>query len=218
MIDAISADFYMHVQNCVRAFGDCHLALSGGRSPLGLYRRLMYDPAVRDLPWKRVHIWLTSQSASGELVEPVVRGYVSDHADVPDDQVHVPGSDASGYASELREHLGWREKGHDRLDLVLLGLDEHGGVGGIAPADLPEGEEADIARPCSGGVGLSLEMINASRFVAVLATGEHKRAVLSRVAFDSGPKMPARLLSPFAGELRFYVDADACPRPEDSSC
>lgn len=31
---ALAADLFIHAQNCVRQFGDFHLALSGGSTPL----------------------------------------------------------------------------------------------------------------------------------------------------------------------------------------
>src|ERR1044072_6324125 len=61
LIDVVAAELYFHAKNCVRAFGDFHLALSGGSTPEPLYRRLMYDPNFRDLPWKRVQLWIVDE-------------------------------------------------------------------------------------------------------------------------------------------------------------
>src|SRR5690606_13508538 len=58
VIDLVAADLVMHALNCVREFGDFHLALSGGSAPVPLYRRLMYDPNYRRLPWRRTHLWM----------------------------------------------------------------------------------------------------------------------------------------------------------------
>src|SRR5215210_531529 len=58
---ALAADLFIHAMNCVRRFGDFHLALSGGSTPMPLYRRLMTDPAYRDLPWKRTHLWIVDE-------------------------------------------------------------------------------------------------------------------------------------------------------------
>ena len=40
-LDALGADMFLHAKNCVRTFGDFHLALSGGSTPMPLYERLM---------------------------------------------------------------------------------------------------------------------------------------------------------------------------------
>jgi hypothetical protein len=61
LVDAVAADLFIHALNCIRTFGDFHLALSGGSTPLPLYRRLMYDPSYRDLPWTRTHLWMVDE-------------------------------------------------------------------------------------------------------------------------------------------------------------
>src|SRR5688500_11683110 len=58
LIDRLAADLVVHAENCVRQFGDFHLALSGGSTPQPLYERLMYDPNYRRLPWRRTHLWM----------------------------------------------------------------------------------------------------------------------------------------------------------------
>jgi len=61
LIDAIAANLVIHAENCVREFGDFHLALSGGSTPQPLYERLMYDPDYRRLPWRRTHLWIVDE-------------------------------------------------------------------------------------------------------------------------------------------------------------
>lgn len=202
LIDALASDLYIHAHNCVRTFGDFHVALSGGRTPQPLYRRLMYDPRFRDLPWPRTHLWVTSGTSAGEPVGPQIIETIALHADVPPSQTHAFAETPGDYAAELREHLGWREKGHDRLDFVLLGIDARGGLAGLRGSDLGSTEPATAG---DGGPTLSLGMINASRFVAVMALGGSKRPAL---ADPSGLVAKVR---PLSGELRFYTDTDACP-------
>ncbi len=61
LIDVVAAELMVHAQNCVRAFGDFHLALSGGSTPIPLYERLMYDPVLRSFPWTRTHLWIVDE-------------------------------------------------------------------------------------------------------------------------------------------------------------
>ena len=63
LYDALASDLIVHSTNCVRQFGDFHLALSGGRTPFPLYERLMYDPRFRILPWQRTHLWMWTSDA-----------------------------------------------------------------------------------------------------------------------------------------------------------
>lgn len=225
-IDAAAADLYFQSLACVRAFGDFHLAVGGGHQAEPLYRRLMYDPGFRELPWKRTHLWLAHEHAALEpgddsSVASMIAGWLVEHSDIPKEQVHtIPtGNDdpASVYAQELRETLAWREKGHDRLDFVLLGLEADGSAGALL-AGWPGSRQATlvntVGRYPAARVGLSAHMLNAARFVGVLATGSGVRAAVGRLSLAGADAMelPVLGLSPVGGELRWYLDAAACPQ------
>lgn len=228
LYDSVASDLLVHSANCVRQFGDFHLALSGGRTPFPLYERLMYDPRFRGLPWRRTHLWMVDErcvpfesefSNFGRIKEVIV-----DHSDIPPEQVHpmlaaLPDA-ADRYERELREALGWRQKGHDRLDFVLLGMGADGHTASIFPGSpalhAPERLAMDVPAPSSAAPAvprctLTMRMLNASRFVAPLVMGADKRDVLARIAAGADPDvLPIAGLRPVAGELRWYLDAAAC--------
>lgn len=224
---ALAADLMIHAQNCVRSFGDFHLALSGGGSPLPFYTRLMVDPAYRGLPWKRTHLWIVDErrvpaeddrSNFKHIAELLV-----DHSGIPLEQVHpieAMREDADAhYESVLRETLGWRERGHDRLDFVLLGMGSDGHTASLFPRS-PALEARDRLVLINKGptvtpperVTMTLPLINGARFVAVLVKGGSKRGALARAADEreSAREIPIRGVSPVGGVLRWYVDWGAC--------
>ena len=57
----LARDIVDHALQCVRKFGDFHIALSGGRTPFPLYTRLMTDPLYRALPWAKTHLWIVDE-------------------------------------------------------------------------------------------------------------------------------------------------------------
>lgn len=239
VLDAASADLLIQANNCVRAFGDFHLAVSVCEETVPLLRRVMYDLGLRDLPWKRTHLWITDERAVGPEGEQsrfaLLRDLVVDQSDIPTEQTHsIPPLSAEPdrkYEAELRETLAWREKGHDRLDYVLLGLGDDGSVAGLYPgaAGSPDdrlavltGQGADERRGTEEGamsaVTLTPAMINAARLIAVMATGVGRRPVLTTMAQRRGASgspspitVPAMRLAPLAGELRWYLDHEATP-------
>jgi 6-phosphogluconolactonase len=228
LVDAMAADLYFQSKACVRTFGDFHIALSGGRTPEPLYRRLMYDPNFRELPWKRTHLWLVDERRVPPDDErsnfKLIRETIVDHSDIPREQVHpidALAEDAdTRYEAELREHLGWREKGHDRLDYVLLGLGADGHTASLFPRSPALHARGRLVVINSGPtvtppdrVTMTFELINASRFVTVMVTGETKRPAVARVAAgrDSVDDLPVLGVAPLAGELRWYLDRAACP-------
>jgi 6-phosphogluconolactonase len=228
-IDALAADLVFQATTCVRTFGDFHLALSGGTTPEPLYRRLMYDPAFRDLPWKRTHLWQVDE----RLVLPddprsnfgMIRDLVVEPSDIPPAQVHAVDTSSptpdEDYERVLREELEWREKGHDRLDYVLLGLGEDGHTASLFPRSGALEDRGRLVLVNDGPgvtppprVTMTLCLINAARLVAVLVTGERKRGAVARVAAgkESPRDLPMLGVRPLAGELRWYLDMAACPK------
>ncbi len=231
--DVLLMDMLLHSQNCVRAFGDFHLAISASERVEPLLIRLMLDPAYRLLPWKRTHLWSIDdcnvdvdddRSRAKRMREILV-----EHSDIPVDQVHgimVSADDPGGeYQDELREALGWREKGQDRLDFALLALADGGPISetlaGRHAAGVVSAGDLVTRTPWRDRAGLewfslSSRMISASRFIAVLASGESARGDVAAVAEArriGGPHAGIGGIKPIGGELRWYLDEPACGQP-----
>jgi 6-phosphogluconolactonase len=232
LIDAAAADLLFQAKSCVRTFGDFHLALSGGTTPEPLYRRLMYDPNYRDLPWKRTHLWIVDERRVPFDDErsnfKMIRETLVIHSDIPTEQVHpIPATldDAdTRYETEIKEVLAWREKGHDRLDYALLGMGADGHTASLFPRSPALRDDGRLVLINSGPavtppdrVTMTLTLLNASRFLGVMVTGEKKRQTIARVATaarDGGATpedLPILGITPLGGELRWYLDAAACP-------
>ncbi|MCK4872864.1 MAG: 6-phosphogluconolactonase [Phycisphaerales bacterium] len=222
VIDTLASDLLTHANNCVRQFGDFHIALCGGRTPIPLYRRLMLDPAYRAMPWRRTHLWLVDERRvpfdHEESNWRMIREIIGDHADIPPVQLHPifalsPTADRE-YEQTLKETLAWREKGHDRLDYVLLGMGEDGHIASLFPGS-PVTFERDrlvsLAEPSRDRVTMTLGLINAARFVSVFVTGEHKHAAVRKLAGRGCgvSELPALGLTPLEGELIWYLDRAA---------
>ena len=221
LIDSVAADLVVHAQNCVREFGDFHLALSGDAVFEALYTRLMYDPNYRRLPWRRTHLWIVAEwdvpIRDERSNERMIREIVGDHADIPPEQFHpIRAASATAdrdYEAQLREVLAWREKGQDRLDYVLLTMDPAGGLA-IAESDCDQ-----LVGRCPGPrdegpdrITMTLPFLNAARFVAVLVIGESMADAVRRLAGGTAARreMPAAGLAPISGEIKWYLDRPAC--------
>ena len=246
LVDAVAADLLLQAHNCVRAFGDFHLALSGGSTPVILYQRLMIDPAYRELPWSRTHLWIVDERRVPFDDErsnyKMISEIIGDHSGIPSEQVHpifAVADDADAqYTQTLRDVLGWREKGHDRLDFTLLGMGADAHTASLFPHSPALLESLKAVRPTSSGeppvelplmrintgptvtppdrVTMMLPLINASRFIGVLVTGKGKRETVRKIAARAGDpaaaaELPVLGVKPLGGELRWYLDYEACP-------
>ncbi|MDX2148761.1 MAG: 6-phosphogluconolactonase [Planctomycetota bacterium] len=220
VLDALGAELLLHAKGCVRAFGDFHLALSATPGNEVFFRRLMYDPLLRDFPWARTHLWIVDEACVG-FESPLsrftpIREYIVDNSDIPPEQVHpifpTGDSPASEYQARFQETLAWREKGHDRLDFVMLGLETSGATLGMYPGSesLAAGEslvawvgrggaarqarsDEALARPGAlevpGVVTMTPKLINAARFIVALMLGARWSPLvraLSRRGGDTG--------------------------------
>ncbi len=228
---ALGSELLLHAFNCVRAFGDFHVALSGGGTPLPFYRRLMSDPMFRELPWKRTHLWLVDERRVPPEDERCnwtqIAGYMLDHSDIPASQVHpmdqMSDRAAETYEEQLREALGWREKGQDRLDFVLLGMGNDGHTASLFPHSPALAERSRLVTINAGPnvtppdrVTMTYPLLNSARLIAVLVTGKGKRAALARVSaerdrVDADRDLPILGVRPMGdGIIRWYVDWEAC--------
>ncbi|MCA9300729.1 MAG: 6-phosphogluconolactonase, partial [Phycisphaerales bacterium] len=174
-----------------------------------------YDPALRAMPWTRTHLWLVDDDVR-QGGATLLRDWVLDHAGIPDEQVHViPFDDAdpaSRYIESMRTEFAWREKGHERLDSVLLPLVPDGRLGGIRPCSAAIEERRHPVVEDGDRVTMSLAMLNASRCLAILGLGEEVGGVIERLLDrrTTSLELPAAGLDPLAGELRWYLDESAC--------
>ncbi|MCC6950431.1 MAG: hypothetical protein IT433_03170 [Phycisphaerales bacterium] len=220
-IDAMLADVYLHASNCVRAFGDFHVAIGATPGVETALVRLLYDLNYRDFPWGRTRLWMTEESAPGGQCAgwPVLEGTVVAQSGIPAEQAHridMGAADpAAAYSRLLREHLGWRPKGHDRLDLVLAAIDAQGNLP-WATQHVAEDGALCVSWTGPGGVGrtgLTPFVVSACRCVCVLAVGGAVRGAMASLenANRCGQGEPGNAPRTDGGELRWYMDYEACP-------
>ncbi len=228
LVERMSSDLLTHSLNCWRAFGDFHMAVSGGSTPAPFYRHLMTDPICRGVPWKKTHLWcvderrvsVTDEKSNWRMIED----HFGVHSGIPRSQQHpmeaLSDRIEHEYAKALRAALEWRERGQDRLDYVLLGLGADGHTASLFPHSPALSEDGRLIRINSGPtvvppdrVTMTLPLINSARFVAVMVTGEAKQEIVQRLAANAHARiedLPIRGVRPVGGILRWYLDRAAC--------
>jgi 6-phosphogluconolactonase/glucosamine-6-phosphate isomerase/deaminase len=212
-LDALAHDLASHATECIRQFGDFHIALPGGTEYESLYMRLMIDPTLRIIPWERTHVWILHELNTG-MREPAsvfsqLRESIIEHTDLPMRQVHAIHTNEQDapalFTTEMQDVLGWREKGHDRLDYAL-----------VPPARSVLSLQGEFfVVPCESHTVMTDSVLAATRFVAVLAAGVQHRDHLHHIQHQFGSGRSRYPLLPHAGVLCWYLDHDACPdQPE----
>lgn len=221
------------IAEAVRARGRCTLALSGGRTPRGLYEALAVPaPLVEDAtPWARVELFFADE----RHVPPdhpdsnyrMVREALLSRVAVPATQVHrvrTEDSDATGaaaaYTLDVTRAFGLAPREWPRFDLVLLGMGSDGHTASLfphAPA-LDEREHVAVATRIislqTWRISLTYPVLNNAREVCVLVSGVEKAATLQAVleAPPDPDRFPIQGIQPREGALRWIVDEAAASR------
>ncbi len=204
------------------------VALSGGSTPLPLYRKLAVDPAADSLDWNKAHFFWGDERAVGpdhpdsnfgeayhSLLEPRA---------VPLKNIHriegelPPETASQKYQKDL---LDWFGDTPPRFDLIMLGLGSDGHTASLFPVKIPGESSSDSEKTWvkavyvpgmdSWRITFTARLINAASKIMFLVIGRNKARTLNQVI--NGPYIPdtfpAQLIQPDNGQLIWLVDQDA---------
>jgi 6-phosphogluconolactonase len=205
------------IRGAVAERGACHLALAGGETPRGCYRRLAQPPFHDDVPWDRTFVYWSDERRV-PLDDPasnyaMARAALLEHVAIPRAQV-FPLTDLD----YPLDRVAMDPAGRLRFDVIHLGLGEDGHTASLFPGSpaLDEQQASVIAiedapKPPPRRLTFSLPVLNAARAVLFMVSGNAKREALARV-LRRDPLLPASRVQPVAGELEFIVDQAAFGR------
>ncbi|MAE62098.1 MAG: 6-phosphogluconolactonase [Planctomycetaceae bacterium] len=234
LIDTVAAHLIEAAKQRLGSDDHFHLALSGGSTPLNLYRRLVIDPRFRAMPWQQTHLWQVDERCvdhDNELSNfRMLREYLVDHVPIPGSHIHpmpatTPGGEAQ-YELALRDLL---PDGPDdqRLDYILLGMGSDGHTASLFPRSDPLCErdcwiatvDGPTVAPPRPRMTMTFPLINAAREVAILVIGEKKRAAIQHICLADRDvqRMPITGVQPSHddAELIWYLDHAASPGSGD---
>ena len=214
-----------------------HVALTGGRSGVGVLAAIATHPGAALIDWSRVHVWWSDErfvpetdpdrnalQARDALLDRVSIPAANVHEIAASDQVGSPEAAAEAYSAELAlfpsaedDAAAWPS-----FDICLLGVGPDAHIASLFP-DRPEIGIVDRAavavhdapKPPPVRVTLTRPVINASQRVWMVLTGAEKAAALglalAGASYTSVPAAGAK------GRHRtlFFVDADAASEVPD---
>ena len=216
----------------IRARGKFTVALSGGTTPQAMYGRLAEATYQSRVRWEDVHFfWGDERCVPAD--DPannawMARAALLDRVPVRGQQIHrvrtedSPTEAAASYEAELRAAFGTpvgapAHESNSRFDLVLLGLGADGHTASLFPGLAAADEAARwvvaeyVPSVSMWRVTLTPVVINAAAEIVFLVAGSEKASILQRVL--EGPHdprhLPAQVIMPSAGRLRWLVDAAA---------
>jgi 6-phosphogluconolactonase len=208
----------------IAARGRTVLALSGGATPVLLYRLLAAAPFGDALPWPKMHLfWVdercVSQNHPASNYRLVVDTFLS-RVRLSDQNIHrirgEEGPDAAARAYEEELSLFFSPARMPVFDLVLLGVGEDGHTASLFPGSAALRERKRRVLPVYldppelNRVTLTLTVLNNAEQVLFLAVGRRKAAVVHEIMEDGNPKKyPAGMVQPARGSLTWMIDQEA---------
>jgi 6-phosphogluconolactonase len=206
------------------AKGTFRVSLSGGSTPKMLYGLLASDEFRNRFPWQLVS-WYWGDERFVPYDHPesnyrMTREAMLAKVPVPPENIHpvpVDGSPqdaARRYEQDLQQAYGATVLDPTRplFDVTLLGLGPDGHTASLLPGDpVLEERERWVAAVSHGRPEIRITMtypvIESSRRVAFLVTGQEKATILQAIR-AGGSQVPAARVRP-VGELIWFVDRAA---------
>jgi len=202
-----------------------YVALSGGKTPQPLYRRLA--AMEKQLPWERFHLFLVDEryvptghpdSNFRMIYESLIQGI-----SIPSENVHpIPIEDqlsscAIKYEELLRTVILQKQGELPVFDLILLGVGTDGHTASLFPGDRILFEREKLVAPVMNPmvdhhrITLTLPVINAARSVFIIARGREKAGIIQDAISGSRPDLPVSRVSPRGGKSLFLLDEGSSP-------
>jgi 6-phosphogluconolactonase len=201
-------------------------ALSGGRSPVPLYRRLA--GIGKSGYWdRRVHIFLVDERfvpfEADESNYGLIREKLLNHLRIPDGNVHPIATDtgtpeiaARKYERDLTYFFNLEPGALPVFDLVLLGMGEDGHTASLFPGTPAVSESLRLAVTVTPAdavkkerVSITFPVINNADNIIFMVSGSAKSEALRDVLEKHDVRLPATQVSASRGRLYFLVDEGA---------
>ena len=211
-------------EKSVNERGVFRIAISGGQTPIPLFRLLARSDWAERLPWDKINIfWVDERCVGPEHPES---NYGMARREL---LAHIPAThffrmrgdgdseeEARRYEKLIREEFALAVNELPRFDFMLLGMGADGHTASIFPNSPLIAERkrlvADVFVPelKADRISLTLPVINHSRMCMFLVEGHEKHHALSEVLnLLIEPTLPAQLVRPQAGDLIWIVDEAA---------
>jgi len=238
LMEAGASAFVAAARTAIDAHGRFVTALSGGSTPRALFELLATERFASCVDWSRVHVcWGDERAVPPDAAASnyrMAREALLDRVPIPASHVHrmrsedSPQDAAEAYEGVLRSLFATpvgppRFEPGARFDLVLLGMGDNGHTASLFPG-LHAVREAErwvvaefVAEVDMWRITLTPIVLNAAAEVVFLLAGADKAAMLHRVLDGAvcPDELPAQIVAPSHGRLRWFVDAEAAARLED---
>ena len=200
--------------------------LTGGSSPLKLYKLLAEAPTKNKINWQKTHIfWGDERFVPFESDLSNTRmafEMLLDHLEIPSSNIHIMDTSVVDVETSAREYEKVIKEIADKtmmptLDLILLGIGDDGHTASLFPGtDVVHENEKLVATSYNAQqktkrITLTAPLINEARLIVPMVFGKNKVETLKEVIEgEYNPDLyPAQLLRKAKGKVYWLLDKDA---------
>lgn len=204
--------------------GEFKMAISGGKTPLPLFRLLSRSDWVDALPWEKISLfWVDERCVEADDPRSnygTARRELLSY--VPCTQFYrmrgdtEPEKAALAYEQTLRNEFNLKPGELPRFDMILLGMGKDGHTASLFPRspalEVRNRLVIDQYVPHKGidRLTMTLPVLNNARSCIFMVNGKDKNEVLKRALnLLDKPELPAQLVHPPIGDLIWIVDEAA---------
>jgi len=204
--------------------GSFTAALSGGKTPVGCYKRLATSKDI--LSWDRTHIFLADERfvppSHNESNYNLIKEHLLSHVNISDENVHRIQTEgitleqsARRYEEDIRRFFRNKGDAMPRFDLIMLGIGEDGHTASLFPGKSSQKERKHLAIPVTAEkspdkrITLTLPVINNARKIIFLVSGRDKAKGLKEIVEDKKSSLPASHVHLRQGMVYFIIDQPA---------
>ncbi|MFV8269543.1 6-phosphogluconolactonase [Flavobacterium sp. GT2N3] len=216
--------FVAAAQNAIQKRGRFLVAITGGSSPVLIYK-LLATPQYKDkIDWENVFVfwgderWVALDDARSNA--KMSFEHLLNHVGIPKSNVfpmYKEGFSPEEYALEYEKLIKSFTGANGQFDLILLGMGDDGHTASLFPGEvvLHENDKWVSAYYLESQslyrITLTASFINRAKEIVVITFGESKAHALNEVLYgDYNPeKYPMQLIKPLDGKLLFLTDQAA---------
>ncbi len=207
-------------QEAIDITGRYMVALSGGKSPTEFYCKLSN---IKDFDiWNKTQVFLADERFvaldDNDSNFRMIKENFLNYTNIPQEYIHpvntsleTPGLAAESYKQTIIQNFKVALGEWPRFDFTLLGIGEDGHTASIFPQISDQEQEMRYTMPVEldylnyDRVSLTLPLINYSRNIFFLITGESKADIVKKI-LDDKEDLPATKVVPNDGNVTFLLD------------
>jgi 6-phosphogluconolactonase len=200
------------------------IALSGGSTPMDLFKLLVTDTYSKQIDWQKIHVfWGDERDVPFEDDRNNAKhafNILLSHVAIPANQIHIMetvfSADVAARKYDQLLHKYFDSKPYS-FNLVMLGMGDDGHTLSLFPGTAVVNEEIKWATSFfleaqnMNRITITAPITNKAASVCFLVAGKSKAPALKEVLQGSyQPNIyPSQRIKPMNGNLRWYIDEEA---------